>query len=157
LNAGILGNRLRNSRSDQQERLVIAPTPHKRDGFPLEASDFAIGQNRLQSVANFDASTVVVDRVKDQHTAISGFASDPPLMEQIDGVAFDVGAIERMNGRYRDLGMGFFVNLPADFFDLRDGVRVQNMCEIVDVASGFQFRNRFGLRRQNRQQHSGET
>ncbi len=151
MDAGILGNRLRDSRSDQQERLVIAPTPHKRDGLPLEASDFAIRQNRLQSIANLDASTVVVDRIKDQHSAIGGFASDPPLMEQIDGVTFDVAAIERMNGHYGDLGMGFFVNLPADFFDLRDGIRVQNMCEIVDVATGFQFRNRFGLRRQNRQ------
>ena len=89
---------------------------------------------------------MILDRVQNQHATIRGFAADAPFLEEIDGIALDVGAIQRIDGDERDLGVRLFVDLLADLGDLRDGVRIKNVCEIVDVAGRLELRNRFGPR-----------
>ena len=146
LNPSILGNDLRNARCDQQQRLAIVPTSHERDSLPLKTGHLPIRQDRLQSVTDLNASTMVVDGIQNQHSAIFGFAPDSPLMEKIDGVTLNVSAIERMDGYHRNLGMRFFVDLAADVIHLRDRVLIQDVRKIVDIVRGFELRDGFRLR-----------
>ncbi len=90
LNSCVLGYDLRNARGDQQQRLIIIAAPHERDRFPLKPAHFSIGQDWFQPIANLNPGAMVVNRIQDQDSAVSGLASDPPLMEEIDGVAFDI-------------------------------------------------------------------
>ena len=112
-----------------KQRLAVLLAAHQRDGFPLKAAHFPIGQNRLQPIADFDAGATVVNGVQDQHAPIARLASDSPLLEKIDGIAFDVGAVQRSDRHYSNLGVGFFVDLPADVVHLRDRALVENVGE----------------------------
>ena len=100
---------------------------------------------------------MVVDGVQDQHSAVGGLTSHSPLMEEIDRVTFNIGAIERPDGHHRDLGMRLLVDLPADIIHLRDRALIQNVGKIVDVVGGFELSDGFGLRCQNQQQRAKQT
>ncbi len=62
-----------------------------------------------------------------------------------------------MDGHHRDLGVSFFVNLPAEVVHLRNRVLVQNVSKVVDVVGGFKLRDRLGLRHHSQQQRTGQT
>ena len=146
LDAGILCNNDRNPRSYQQQRLAVVAGAHERHSFPLKSSHFAVRQDRLQSITDLNTGAMVINRVKNQYSTVGRLASYSPLMEQINRITFHVGAVERSDGHYRDLGMSLFVDLAADLVDLRDCVPVQNVGKVVDVIGGFEFGDRFGLR-----------
>ena len=96
------------------------------------------GKNRFEAVADFDAGAMILDRVENQDAAIGRFAADAPLVEEIDGITFDVGAVERIDRHDRDLGVGFLVDLTAEIFNLGNCVGIENVGEIVDVAGGLE-------------------
>ena len=82
-----------------------------------------------------------------------------PLMKKIDRVTFDFFPVQRMDGYNRDLGMRLLVDLPADLVDLCNGVLIENVGKIVDVARGLELGDRFGPRGRNekkKQRHSTE-
>jgi len=157
LNTCVLSNDLRNARGDQQQRLAIVSIPHERDGFPLKSAHLPIGQDRFQPISNLNPGAVVVNGIQNQYSAVGGLAPHAPLMEEIDRVTLDIGAIERPDGHHRDLSMCLPVNLPADLVHLRDRVLVQNVGKVVDVVGGFELGDRFGLRRQNQQQSTSNA
>ncbi len=146
MDAGVLGDDVRDPRSDEQEGLAIVAGAHEWDRFALKSADLAVGQDGLEPVANLDAGAVIVDGIQNQNAAVGGLAAYSPLMEEVDGVAFDIGAIERVNGDDGDLGVRLLVDFAADVVHLRDGVLVQNVSEIVDVIGGFELSDGFGLR-----------
>ena len=58
-------------------------------------------------------------------------------MEEIDGVALDVGAIERVDRHQGDLRVSLLINLGADVLDLRFRLRIKHMGEVIDVSGRF--------------------
>ncbi len=126
--------------------MIVVSAFHQRNGFALKASHLAVGQDRLQSIANFDSRTVILNGVENQDAAIGGLCADAPLVEEIDRVTFDVGAVERIDGDERDLGVGFVVDLMAEVFDLTFCALVEHSGEIVDVAGGLEIFDRLGPR-----------
>ena len=141
-NAGILRDDIRDSRRHQRHGAVVVVLPQQRDSLAAEASDLAVGQDRFQSVADFDAVFVVLHRQQDQDTVVRGFASDTPLLVQGDGVALDVRTVESVYRDYGDLRLGFLVELLADVVQLRDGGLVEDVGEVVDVVGGTQLGDR---------------
>jgi len=144
LNPGITRNHIGNTAGNQEQGLAIVFAAHQWNGFTLEASYLAVGQDRLQTVSHFNTRPVVFDCVKDQDATVRGFRADAPLVEKVDGVAFDIRAVERIDGNNGDLGMSFFVNLAAKVFDLRFGGLIEDAGEIVDIAGGLELRDGLG-------------
>ena len=155
LNAGVLCNNICDPRSKQEQRLAVIACPHDRDGFPLKSPYFSVRQYRFQAVANFNTGAMVVDGVKNQYAAIRRLAAYAPLMEQIDGVTFDIGAVERLDGHYGDLRMRFLIDLKADLVHLRDRALIQNAGKIIDVIGILQLSDGFSLGSENQQQENG--
>src|SRR5271165_342841 len=141
LNSSVGRNHFGHAGCDQQQSLAVVAAAHQRDDLTLEAADLTIGENRLQPIANFNAITVILDYVEDQHAAVGRLRADAPLVEKIDGIALDVGAVERVDGDYGDLRMGFVVDLVADVFHLRGCAGVDDVGEIVDIAGGLELRD----------------
>lgn len=146
LNPGVGGDHIGYARRDQQQSLVVTFGSHQRDGFTLEASYLAVGKDGFETISDFDAGAVVANGVKDQDALIGGFCTDTPLVEKINGIALDVGAVERIDRDYGDLRVGFFVDLMADIRHLRSCALVEDVGEIVDVAGGLEVFNRLGVR-----------
>jgi hypothetical protein len=145
LNSGVVGNDLSDATGDQQERLAVLFGAHQRNRFALKAAGLAVGQYRFETVADFDAGAMILNGVENQDAAIR-FTSHTPFLSKIDRVTFDVGAVERVDGDQRDLGVGFLLNLPADVVDLGDRVLVEDVGEVVDVAGGLELGNGLGER-----------
>ena len=146
LNSGVGGNYAGDAAGHEQERLAVIFAAHQRDGFALKASYFAIGQNRFQAIADFNAGAVIPDGVENQDSAIGRFAADSPLMEKIDGITFDVGAVQGIDRDESDLRVGFLVDLMADVLNLSRCIGVEDVGEIIDVAGGLEVFDRLGVR-----------
>ena len=54
---------------------------------------------------------MILDGVEDQNSPVCGLAANPPFLEKIDCVSFNVGAIEGIDSDQGDLRMGLFVDL----------------------------------------------
>src|SRR6185437_114489 len=106
-----------------------------RNGLTLKTSHLAIRQDGLQPIAHFNPGAMVPDGIQDQNSAITSLIADPPFMEQINGVALDVGAVERIDGEQRDLHVSLLINLQTDIFYLGSSARLEHMCEVLDVDS----------------------
>ena len=65
----------------QRHRAVVVVLPEQRDSFAAKTSDFAIGQDRFQPVADFDAVFPVLHRQEDQNAVVGGLAADAPLLK----------------------------------------------------------------------------
>ena len=137
--AGILRDDVGDPRSHQRYGAVVVILPQQRDRLAAKASDLAISQDRLQPVADFDAVFVVLHRQQDQDSVVRGFAADSPLLVQGDGVALNVGAVERIYGDHGNLRVRFLVELLADVVELRDGGLIEDVGEVVDVVGGAQL------------------
>jgi hypothetical protein len=156
--AGILRDDVCHSRRHQRNRALVVVLPEQRDRLAANASHFSVGQDRLQSVADFDAVSVVLRRQEDQDSMVCSFAADAPLLVQGDGIAFYVGSVQRIYCDYSGLSMRFLIELLADVIQLRDGGRVENVGEIVDVVGGTQLRDRLCPKQQReRQQDDGDA
>ena len=134
LNSRIRGNDICNPAGDQLQGVVVISASHQRNRFALKTAHLAIGQNGFQPVTYFDAGSMIPYNVQDQNAAICRFAADAPFLEESNGIALNVGAVEGIDGDQGDLSVSFFVDLPADVVYLRDGALVKNVCEIVDVT-----------------------
>jgi hypothetical protein len=154
LDVGVGGDRLRHASEDQRECGIVIATAHQGHSFALEAADFSVGKNRFESVADFDARAMILNDVEDEHSAVGALASDAPLLEQIDGVALDVAAFERIDSDESDLRVGLGVELLGDTGYLRRRIRVQDVRKIVDVIGGLELRDR--LRERNETQDNDE-
>ena len=89
---------------------------------------------------------------------VCGLAADAPLLVQGDGVTFNVGTVQGIYRDYGDLRVRFLIELLADVVQLRDGGRVENVGEIVDVVSGMQLRDGLCRKQQReRQQDDGDA
>ena len=102
----------------------------------MKSAHLAIRQNRFEPVPYLNAILVILYRVQDQNPAIGPLAPNTPFLEQIDGIALDVRAIQRVHRYQGDLGVSFLVDLPASVINLRNRVRVKNMREVIYVACG---------------------
>ncbi len=142
LNPGIFRDDIRDSRRHQRHGAVVVVLPQQRDSLAADASDLAVGQDRLQSVADFDAVFVVLHREQDQDAVVRGFVSDTPLLVEGDRVALDVCTVESVYCDDGDLRLGFLVELLADVVELRDGGLVEDVGEVVDVVGGAELRDR---------------
>src|SRR5579863_2593941 len=134
LNTCIPRNHVGNPRDHERHRTAIVALSQEWNGLTADAAGLAVRQNRLQPVANLDSVPVVLSRDQNQHTAIGGFAADPPFLIQIDGIALDIGAIQGLNCNYGNLCVCLLIDLTTDVIDLSNGGLVENMREIVDVA-----------------------
>ena len=67
-------------------------------------------------------------------------------MEKIDGITFDVGAVEGIDRDESDLGVGFLVDLMADVLNLGRCAGIEDVGEIIDVAGGLEVFDRLGVR-----------
>ena len=67
----------------------------------------------FEPVADLNARAVIADCVEDQHPAIRGFRANPPFMEKIDGITFDVVPVKRVDCDERYLGVGLLFDLAA--------------------------------------------
>ena len=77
---------------------------------------------------------------------VCGFAADAPFVEEIDRITFDVGSVERLNGDDGNLRVRLLVDLLTNIVELRDGVLVKDVSEVVDVIRGFQLRYGLGMK-----------
>ena len=145
LDSCVGGDYVGDPRIDQQQGFAVVAAAHQGDGFALKASDLAIWEDRLEAVSDFNAGTAVSGGVEDQDSTVGRLRSDSPLVKKIDGVALDVSPIECVDGDYGDLGVGFVVDLLADVFHLRCCGLIDNVCEVVDVAGGFEFFDGLGV------------
>src|SRR5271165_1120135 len=59
-------------------------------------------------------------------------------MEQIDRVALNVVAIERVDGDQRDLSVCLLIDLGADVRDLRSRRLIDDVRKVVDIARGLE-------------------
>ena len=130
-----------NAARDQQQGVAISAPLHEWYGLALEASDFPIGEDRLESVPDLNARAAILYGVQDENSAISAFVADTPFLEESNGIAVNVGTIERVDGDDRNLSVSLLIDLPTGVFDLFDGRSVQYMGKIVDVAGRLQLRN----------------
>ena len=139
---------IRNPGGHQQNGAVVIVLLELGNGFPAKTTDFAIGQDRFQAVAYFDPVLVVLDGEKKQDSVIGGFAADAPLLEKRNCVALNVGAVQGINRHDGDLRVRLLVDLLANVVQLRDGGRVQNVGEIVDVVGWLQLGDGFGAKQE---------
>jgi hypothetical protein len=156
LYAGILRYDISDPGGHKRDRAVIVILPEQRDGLAAKASDLAIGQDRLQPVADFNAVFPVLHCKKDQDAMVCSFAANTPLFVEGDGIAFNVRTIQGIHRDYGNLGVRFLVELLADVVQLRDGGRIQNVGEIVDIIGRTQLGDGFCRNEQReRQQDNG--
>src|SRR5581483_8345657 len=113
LHAGIRGDDICDSRGHQPYASVIVVLSEERDCLAAEPSDLAIRKDGFESVADLGPVFVVLDRNEDEDATIRSLAANTPLFEQIDCVAVDVTAIQATNCYYRNLCMGFVIDLLA--------------------------------------------
>jgi hypothetical protein len=139
LYTGVLRDDIRDPRRHQGNGAAIVILPEQRDCLAAKVSDLAIGEDRLQSVADFDAVFPVLHRQKDEDSVVRGFAADTPLLVQVNGVTLNVRTIQGIHRDYGDLGVRLLVELLADVIQLRDGGLIENMGEIVDVVGRMQL------------------
>jgi hypothetical protein len=158
LYARVLCDDIRHPGRHQCYRAAVVILSEQRDGLAAKASDFSIGQNRLQSVADFDAVFSVLHGQKDEDAVVRGFAADAPLLVQVDRVALNVRPIQGVHRDYGNLRMRLLVELLADVIELRDGVLIENVGKVVDVIGGVQLGDRFCPKQQReRQQGDGDA
>ena len=154
--AGILRDDVRHPRRHEQRRAAVVALPQEGNRLAAEAAHFAVRQDRLQPVSDLDAVFPILHGQQDQNSVIGGFAADPPLLEQVDGVALDVRTVQRIDGHDRDLRVGLLFNLLADVIQLRNGALIEDMGEVVDVIGGTQLRDRLSVeQKRKRQQDDG--
>ena len=67
------------------------------------------------------------------------FAANAPLLVQGDGIAFNVRTVQGIYCDYGNLGLRFLLELLADVVQLRDGGRIQNVGEVVDIIGRTQL------------------
>lgn len=140
----------------QQNRAVVVVLLELRNGFAAKTTDFAIGQDRLQAVAYFDPVLVVLDGKKKEDSVICRLAADAPLLEKRNCVALNIGAIQGIYGYDGDLRVRLLVDLLANVVQLRDGGRVKNVGEIVDVVRRLQLRDRLGVKQERQRQQDDD-
>jgi len=67
-------------------------------------------------------------------------------MEKIDGITFDVGAVQCIDRDESDLSVGLIVDLMAEVFYVGSRAGIEDVGEIVDVAGGLEVFDRLGVR-----------
>lgn len=123
--------------------MAVIAAPHQRNRFPLEPANFSIRQDGLQPVSNFDSGAMVLDRVKNQYALIGRLGPNAPFVEEVYCIALDVVAVESINRDQGDLRMSFLIDLRAEVFELRLGLCVQDICEVVNVSGRFELGDGF--------------
>jgi len=87
---------------------------------------------------------------------VGGLAANTPLFVEGDGIAFNVRTVQGIYCGYGNLGLRFLLDLLADVVQLRDGGRIQNVGEIVDIIGRTQLGDGFCRNEQReRQQDNG--
>jgi hypothetical protein len=151
LDAAIVGNDLGNPGGHEQERTAVVAPLHQRYSFALKASYLSVRQNRFQAVTHLYPGAPIAYDVQNQNPAIRRLAADSPFFEQVDGVGFYVGAIERIDRNDGNLRMGLLVDLPTDAIHLPEDSRIKNMREIIDIILWSKLRDRLCLKKEGRQ------
>lgn len=77
----ILGYSERNLSRNLQERRAILILPQKRQHLAAEPADFAVGQNRLETVTDLCPVFVIVYREQHHYTAIFALRAYAPFFE----------------------------------------------------------------------------
>ena len=90
---------------------------------------------------------MILSRQQDQHTLVGSFAADAPFVEEIDGIALNVGPVERLYSDDGDLCMRLLFDLLTNIVELCDGVLIKDMSKIVDVIRGFELRYGLGTKK----------
>ena len=130
----VLGDYVRDFGSDLPERSAVLILPQQREHFAAKAADFAVRQNRLESVADFGPVLVIADSHEDHDAAVFAFGTDAPFLEETIGEVGGGAAFERMDGHDGDLRVGLLIEFLAKSGQLGAGIGVDYARKIVDVA-----------------------
>lgn len=76
-----------------------------------------VGQDRLETVADFDSHGSLVRCDEDQDAIVGALAPEAPFLKQFDGVVFDGRAVEACHGRNGDLDAGFVLDRAHQAFE----------------------------------------
>src|SRR6185312_7317257 len=90
-------------------------------------------------VTDLDAILVVLDRQQYQQAFVSTLLADAPLLEQPDRDVFDRLIVERVYRDDGELRAGSPLNIAGIGFDLRRGLSVDHVSEIVHVTRGLEL------------------
>lgn len=142
MNSGILRDDIRDATCDLQQSPAVIAVAHQRYRFTLKAAYFSIGQDRFQTITDFNTGAPIPNGVQNENSPICCFAAYTPFLEEVDRITLNIGAIEGVDRDHGNLGMGPLLDLAADVIHLRDRILVKNMREIVDVVGCPQLRDR---------------
>jgi hypothetical protein len=154
--AGVLRDDIGNPRRHEQHCAAVVALLQEGNGFAPKAADFAVRQNRLQAVANFDAVFPVLHSEENQNSVIGGFAADAPLLVQVDGVVLNFRTVQGIDGHNRDLRVRFLFDLQADVIQLRDCALIENMGKVAHIVGRTHLRDRLGVEQERQRQEDNE-
>ena len=98
-----------------------------------DATGEAIGQDRLQTVAHFQAHSTVFYGQQQEYAFILFFRSNAPLAEKQIGHIFHRFAFQSVNGDNSHLRSGGLFNGSAIAFQLGFGCRWYDVCKVTNV------------------------
>ena len=90
--AAILRDHIRDAASQQRDACIVISLAEIRDHLAAEATDFAVGQDWFQAIADLRPVFVIVYGEENQHAAGGLLGADAPLRCYVQGIIFD-GAI----------------------------------------------------------------
>ncbi len=94
----------------------------------------AVGKDRLQPIADFDAVAMVLNCEEKHDPLVLALLADAPLAIERVGDVFDRLAVQRLDGNQRHLRAGELFHPAAIGFQPRARLRIENVREIADVA-----------------------
>src|SRR5579871_2116270 len=129
-----------------EQRASVVPLPQYRPDSAQNAAGVSIGDDRLQTVANFGPLFVILEGKDQEDPFVFAFLADAPL--PVDGIS-DVINVVAFQGLYRHEGhlhtCGLF-HTSGVRFECAGAARIQSSGKIVDVALRLELA---GIEREN--------
>ena len=120
-----------------ENRRPILPRAQLRPHLPQRASRKTVGDDRLQSIADFDAALAIAHGEQEHRAFVFAFFSHAPLAIQCVGEILNRGVIQRIDGNYRELRAGSRFHRVAILLQSRLVLGRDYIGEVADVALRF--------------------
>ena len=134
MNSALRRNYFRYARGGQKHGAIGVTLAKQRYHFAPETANFAVGQNGLESIANFKPVLMIIDRQQDDGAAIAALVAHLPTLVQSRSERLRFHPVESMHGDHGDLRLSFLVDFLADSGELRHSLGVEGAGEIVYIA-----------------------
>ena len=139
LDVRILRDGLRDARCHQRDGGVVVVLAQDRNHLAAEAADFAVGQDRFESVTDFCPILMVLHGEKNEYAAVSAFLADAPLLEQLVRELLFAFAFQRLDSDDGDLRVRLLLHFKTQSVQPRLRLLVKYAGEVVDVIAGLEL------------------